>query len=166
MLGHTTLNFSFDSDGPYSFQLQVWITETKTANLLGIKLCRKYISKLHFDLLALRLKDTPIAICYGSLCATEPYPYLSLIKAIRIPHQIHIDAKTSRVYKYRAEDERTSFAPGTTFIPHQKVAASGLDFVNVLCTQSEEYQPILMEKNKNHQITLDTLGYSRARHTD
>ena len=162
MLGHTTLNFSFDSDGQHCFQLQLWITETKTANLLGIEFCRKYISKLHFDIPALELKDTPNTICYGSLCATKPYPYLSLIRAIRIPHQIHIDAKTSRVYKYQPEDEQTNFASGTTFIPHQKVANSGLDFVNVLCTQSEQYLPILMENNKNHQITLDKgiLGYS------
>ena len=58
MLGHTTLNFSFDSDGQHCFQLQLWITETKTANLLGIEFCRKYISKLHFDIPALELKDT------------------------------------------------------------------------------------------------------------
>ena len=42
MLGHTTLNFSFDSDGQHCFQLQLWITETKTANLLGIEFCRIY----------------------------------------------------------------------------------------------------------------------------
>ena len=34
--------------------------------------------------------------------------------------------------------------------------------MKVLCTQSEQYLPILMENNKNHQITLDKgiLGYS------
>ena len=162
MLGHTTLTFSFDSDGEHCFQLQLWITETKTANLLGIEFCRKYISKLHFDIPALELKDTPNTICYGSLCATKLYPYLSLVRTVRIPHQIHVDAKTSRVYKYRPGSEQTNFAPGTTFIPHQKVSNSGLDFVNVLCTQSEGYLAILMENNKNHQITLDKgiLGYS------
>ena len=69
---------------------------------------------------------------------------------------------TSRVYKYEPKDEQTNFAPGTTFIPHQKVANTGLDFVNVLCTQSEQYLPILMENNKNHQLILDKgiLGYS------
>ena len=96
MLGYTTLSFSFDSDGQHCFQLQLWITETKAANLLDIEFCRKYTSKLHFDIPALELKDTPYTICYGSLCATKPYSYLSLIRAIRIPHQIHIDAKTSR----------------------------------------------------------------------
>ena len=74
MLGHTTLNFSFDSDGQHCFQLQPWITETKTANLLGIEFCRKYISKLFFDIPALELKDTPNTVCYGSLCATKLYP--------------------------------------------------------------------------------------------
>ena len=118
MLDHTTLNFGFDSDGQHCFQLQLRIRETKTANLLGIEFCRKYISKLHFDFPSLELKDTPNTICCGSLCATKPYPYLSLIRAIRIPHQIHIDAKTSRVYKYQPEDEQTNFAPGTTLIPH------------------------------------------------
>ena len=56
----------------------------------------------------------------------------------------------------------TNFASGTSFIPHQKVANSGLDFVKVFCTQSEQYLPNLMENNKNHQITIDkeTLGYS------
>ena len=44
LLGQTTLNFSFDSDGQHCFQLQLWITETKNANLLGIEFCRKYIS--------------------------------------------------------------------------------------------------------------------------
>ena len=33
MLGHTTLNFSFDSDGQHCFQLQLWLTKTKTAIL-------------------------------------------------------------------------------------------------------------------------------------
>ena len=72
MVGHTTLKFSFDSDGQPCFQLQLWITESKTAILLGVEICRKYISKLHFDIPALELKDTPNAICYGSLCATKP----------------------------------------------------------------------------------------------
>ena len=85
-----------------------------------------------------------------------------LITTVWIPHRIHVDAKTSCVYKYRPEGEQTTFAPGTTFIPHQKVANTGLDFVNILRAQSEEYLNILMEYNKNHQINLDKgiLGYS------
>ena len=123
MLGHTTLKFTFDSDGQHCFQLQLWITESKTANLLGIEFSRKYISKLPFDIPALELKDTN-TFSYGSLCATKLYFYLSLITAIRIPHPIHFDAKKSRVHKYRPEGEQKNFAPGKTFIPHHKVANS------------------------------------------
>ena len=78
------------------------------------------------------------------------------------PHQIHIDAKTSRVWKYSSEDKSKNFPPGTTFVPHRHSVKSGLDFVNVLCTQSENYLPILIENNRNHQITLNkgVIGYS------
>ena len=56
MLGHFTLNFSFDPDGQRCFQLQFWVTEIITSNLLGFEFCRNYISKLHFELPALELK--------------------------------------------------------------------------------------------------------------
>ena len=49
MTGHTTLSFSFDSDGEHQFELRIWITETQTSNLLGIEFCRQYVSKLHFE---------------------------------------------------------------------------------------------------------------------
>ena len=55
MIGHTTLSFSCVSDGEYQFQLQIWITETQTSDLLGIEFCRQYVSKLHFELPAIKL---------------------------------------------------------------------------------------------------------------
>ena len=105
---------------------------------------------------------TANAICYGNMCSTKPYPFLSKIHTIRTPHQIHIDAKTSRVWKYSSEDKSKNFPPGTTFVPHRHSVKSGLDFVDVLCTQSQNYLPILMENNRNHQITLNkgVIGYS------
>ena len=36
MIGHTTLSFSFDSDGEHQLELKIWITETQTSNLLGL----------------------------------------------------------------------------------------------------------------------------------
>ena len=83
--------------------------------------------------LPVRLKDTPT----------------------RIPHEIHIDAKIYRVWKYSSEDKSKNFPPGTTFVPHRHSVKSGLDFVKVVCTQSENYLPILMENNRNHQITMN-----------
>ena len=40
--------------------------------------------------------------------------------------------------------------------------ATGLIFVNIICTQPEPTRPILIEKNKNHQITLPKgrIGFS------
>ena len=94
--------------------------------------------------------------------STKSYDFVSKIHSIRTPHQIHIDAKTSRVWKNSSEDKSKGFPPGTTFVPHRHSVKSGLIFVNLLCTQSENCPPILMENNRNHQITLikGVIGYS------
>ena len=96
------------------------------------------------------------------MCSTKPYHFVSKIHIIRTPHQIHINAKTSRVWKYSSEVKSKSFPPGTTFVPHRHSVKSGLDIVKVLCTHSENYFPILMENNRNHQKTLNkgVIGYS------
>ena len=161
-IANTTLSFNFDSDGEYQFELRIWITETQTSNILGIEFLRQYVSKLHFEIPATGLKNTSNAICYGNMCLVKPYPFVSKIHTIRTPHQIHIDAKTSRVWKYKSEDKSKCFPPGTTFAPHRRSVKSGLDYVIVLCTQSETYLPMLMEDNRNHQIKLNrrVIGYS------
>ena len=53
MIGHTTLFFSFDSDGEHQFEHRIWITETQTSNLPGIEFCRQYVSKLLFEIPAI-----------------------------------------------------------------------------------------------------------------
>ena len=100
MIGHTTTSFSFVSDGEHQFELRIWITETHTSNLLGIEFCRQYVSKLLFEIPAKELKNTANAICYGNMCSTNPYPFVSKMHSIGTPHQIHIEAKTCRVWKY------------------------------------------------------------------
>ena len=67
---------------------------------------------------------------------------------------MHIEAKSARCWKYSPEDPQAHFPPGSTFQPTRNAVATGLSFVNVLCTQSESKLPILLENNKNHQITL------------
>ena len=162
MIGHTTLSFSFDSYGERQFELRMWIRETQTSKHLGIDICRHYVSKLHFEIPAIELKSTANAICYGNMCSTKPYLFVWKIHTIRTPHQIHFDAKTSRVSKYSSEDKSENFPPGTTFDPHRHSGKSGLDFVSVLCTQSETYLPVLIENSRNHHITLNkgVIGYS------
>ena len=65
-----------------------------------------------------------------------------------------IDAKSARCWKYSPADNHTHFPPGLTFQPNRIAVDTGLSFINTLCTRSEDSLPILMENNKNHQITL------------
>ena len=75
---------------------------------------------------------------------------------------MHIEAKSARCWKYSPEDTHAHFLPGSTFLPNCNAVATGLSFVNMLCTQSQPELPILMENNKNHQITLPKgrIGFS------
>ena len=73
-----------------------------------------------------------------------------------------IDAKSARRWKYSPTDTHIHFPPGSTFQPNRTAVATGLSFINTLCTRSECNLPILMENNKNHQITLPKgrIGFS------
>ena len=76
---------------------------------------------------------------------------------------MHIEAKRARrCWNYSPKDPHVRFPPGSTFHPNPNAVATGLSFVNRLCTQSESKLPILMENNKNHQITLPKgrIGFS------
>ena len=154
MIGLATLTFSYDPDGQFTFLLTVWITEMKTQNLLGMDFCQKQVSGIHFELPGIEFKELPTTVCYGSLRQKKSYPFVSEILTIPTPHAMHIEAKSARCWKYSPEDPQAHFPNGSTFQPNRNAVATGLSFVNVLCTQSESKLPILMENNKNHQITL------------
>ena len=162
MISLATLTFTCDPDGQFSFPLTVWITGMKTQNLLGMDFCQKQVFGIHFDLPGIELKEPPNTVCYGSLHRNKAYPFISQILTIRTPHAMHIDAKSARCWNYSPEDLHAHFPPGSTFQPNRNAVATGLSFVNVLCTQSESKLPILMENNKNHQITLPKgrIGFS------
>ena len=162
MIGFATLTFSYDPDGQFSFPLTVWITEMKTQNLLGMDFCQKQVSGIHFDLPGIELKEPPKTVCYGSFHQEKLYPFISQILKIRTPHAKHIEAKSARCWKYSPEDPHAHFPAGSTFHPNRNAVATALSFFNVLCTQSESKLPILMENNKNHQITLPKgrIGFS------
>ena len=162
MIGLAALTFSYDPDGQFTFPLTVWITEMKTQNLLGMDFCQKQVSGIHFERPGIELKEPPNTVCYGSLHQYKPYPFISQILTIRTPHGMHIEAKSARCWKYSPEDPHAHFPPGSIFQPNRNAVATGLSFVSVLCTQSESKLPILMENNKNHQITLPKgrIGFS------
>ena len=162
MIGFATLTFSYDPDGQFSFPFTVWIIKMKTQNLPGMEFCQKQVSGIHFDLPGIVLKETPNTVCYGSLHQNKSYPFISQILTIRTPHPMHNEAKSARCWKCSPEDPHAQFPPGSTFHPNRNAVATELSFVNVLCTQSESKLPILMDINRNHQITLpkDRTGFS------
>ena len=67
---------------------------------------------------------------------------------------MHVDPKSARCWKYSPEDPKTLFPPGSTFQPNREAVSTGLIFVNIICTQPKPTLPILIENNKNHQITV------------
>ena len=154
MIGYATIIFSYYPDGQFIFPLTVRITEMRTQNLLGMDFCQKQSSGIHFDLPGTEIKDHPKPICYGSFRQNKPYPHLLQILTIRIRHTMYIDAKSARCRKNSPTDTRIDFPPGSTFQPNRNAVATGLSFINTLCTRSESNLPSLMENNKNHQITL------------
>ena len=161
MNGFATLIFSYDPDGQFFLRLTVWFTEMKTQNLLGMDFCQNQVSGIHFELPGIELKEPPNTVCYKSLHQNKLYPFLQFL-TIRNPHARHIEAKSARCWKYSPEDPHAHFPLGSTFHPNRNAVATGLSFVNVLCTQLESKLPLLMENNKNHQITLPKgrIGFS------
>ena len=75
---------------------------------------------------------------------------------------MYIHAKSARCWNYSPTDTQIHFPPGSTFQANRTAVATGLSFINTLCTRSESNLPILMENNKNHQITLPKgrIGFS------
>ena len=154
MIGYATIPFSYDTDGQFIFPLTVWITEMRTQNLLGMDFCQKQVSGIHFDLSGIKIKNPPKSICYASFHQNKSYPHSLQILTIRTPYTMCIVAKSARCWKFSPTDSHILFPPGSTFLPNRNAVASGLSFIKTLCTRSERNLPILMENNKNHQITL------------
>ena len=162
MIGYATIDFSYDPNGEYSFSLTVWITEMKTQNLLVMDFCQSQTSGIHFDLPGIELRQPQKTSCYGSLHQNKTFPYVSRILTVRLPYTMYVDAKSARCWKYSPEHPKSLFPPGSTFQHNREAVSTGLNFVNITCTQPEPTFPILIENNKNHQITLPKgrIGFS------
>ena len=126
----------------------------RTQNLLGKDFCQKQVSGIQFGLPGLEIKNLPKSICYGSFHQNKSYPHLSQILTNRTTYTICIDAKSARCWKYSPADTHTHLRPGSTFQPNRTALVTGPSFINTLCIRSERNLPILMQNNKNHQITL------------
>ena len=96
------------------------------------------------------------------LSSKQSYPHLLQILIMRTPYTTCIHAKSVRCRMYSPADAHTHFQLGSTFQPNRNAVATGLSFINTLCTRSERNLPILMENKKNDQITLPKgrIGFS------
>ena len=161
MIGYATITFRYDSDGQFIFPLTVWITEMRTQILLGIDFCHKQVSGIHFDLPGIEIKNPPKSICYGSFHQNKSYTHSSQILTVRTPYTMYIDAKSARCWKYSITDTHIHFPPGSTFQPNRTAVATGLSFVNTLCTRPECNLPIFMKKKQessDNAAKRDVLG--------
>ena len=125
------ITFSYDPDGQFSFPLPLWITEMKTQNLLGRDFCQKQVPGIHFDLPGIEFQEQPDTVCYRSPHQNESYRFISQNLTTRIPHAMHIEAKSARCWKYSPENPHAHFPPGTTFQPNRNAVAAGLHFPKV-----------------------------------
>ena len=162
MIGYATITFSHDPDGQLIFPLTVWITEMRTQNVLEIDFRQKQVSGVHFELPGIEIKNPSNQSARVVFIKTKPYPHSSQILTIRTPHTMYIDAKSARCWKYSPTDTHIHFPLGSIFQPNRNAVATGLSFIKTLCTRSESNLPILMENNKNLQITLPKgrIGFS------
>ena len=124
--------------------------------------CQNQASGIHFHLPGIELRQPPKTICYGRVQQSKTFPYVSRIITVRLPYTMHVDAKNARCWKYPPGDQKSLFPPGSTFQPNREAVSTGLVFVYIICTQPVPTLPILIEKKKNHQITLPKgrIGFS------
>ena len=153
MIGYATIEFTYNPNGEYSFPSTVWITEKRTQNVLGMAFCQNQASGIHFELAGIELRQPPKTFCYGSLHQNKTFPDVFQILTVRLPYTMHVDAKSAKYWKYSPGDPKSFCPPRSTFQPNREVVSTGLIFVNIICTQPEPTLPILIENNKNYQIT-------------
>ena len=119
----------------------------RAQNLLGMDFCEKQVSGDHFDLPGLEIKNPPKSICYG-FHRNKSYLQLSKVLISRKPYTICFDAKSALCWKYLPTDTHTHFPAVSNFQPNRNAVATGLSFINTLCTRSERNSRILIKKKQ------------------
>ena len=87
MLGYTTIQSSFETDGKFTVPHKVFVTRQ---NILGIDFCHLFLKAFHFDIPAVELKTERNLICYGSLNNEKDYPYITKMTALNIVEPIFL----------------------------------------------------------------------------
>ena len=140
MLGFTTIQLSFETDGKYAVPHKVFVTKAQRQHIIGIDFCHLILKALHFYIPAVELKTERNLICYGSLNNDKDYPYINKMTALKIAQPIFLQQKSKQLYKQK-HPSQALFPPGTYFMPHINVAKTDLVFVNTLCPQPQNFYP-------------------------
>ena len=90
MLGYTTIQSSFETDGKYTVPHKVFVTKEQRQNMIGVDFCHLFLKALHFDIPAVELKTEKNLICYGSLNNEKDYPYITKMTALNIAQPIFL----------------------------------------------------------------------------
>ena len=161
MFGHTSIQYCFDTDGKYPSNPKVWVTEEKTANLLGVEFFHLFLKTLYFVIPAVELRSKEGVISYGLMNTDKEYPNVSKNVAINLKEPLFIPVRSTYLIKHSAEPS-PYFEKRTTFLTHMKTTKTELVFINTVLTQIEQSLPIVIENQKDHPVTLNkcVLGHA------
>ena len=67
MLGYTTIQSSFETDGKYTVPHRVFVTKEQRQIIIVNNFCHLFLTALQFDIPAVELKTDRNPICYGLL---------------------------------------------------------------------------------------------------
>ena len=154
MFGHISIQSCFDNNKKYPSNHKVWITEEKTANLLGVDFCHLFLKALYFDIPAVELKSKEGVVSYGLMNNDNEYSNVSKIVSINLKEPLFIPARSTYLYKHSAKPI-SYFERATIILPHKNTTKTELVFINTVCTQIEQSLPVLIENQKDHPVTLN-----------
>ena len=126
MIGYATIESSYDPNGEYSFPQTVWFTEMKTQNLLGMDFCENQASRNHFNLPGIELRQPPKTFCYWTSPPKQNFSLHFPDSNSPVTYTMHVDAKSTRCWKYPPGDPKSLFPPGSTFQPNREAVSTGL----------------------------------------
>ena len=90
MLGYTTIQSSFETEGKYTVPRNVFVTKEQRQNIICIDFCHLFLKAFHFDIPAVELKTERNLICYGSLNNEKDHPYITKMTALNIAQPIFL----------------------------------------------------------------------------
>ena len=154
MIGYATIEFSYDPNGEYSFPLTSGLRKKILKTSSGWTFVRTKFPEVIWIYLVSSCGRLQKLFVIEVFTKTKFVPDVFRILTVRLPCTVRVDAKSTRCWKYSPGDPKSLLPLGSTFQPNRGAMSTGLNFVKITCTHLEPTLPILIENNKNHQVTL------------